>query len=43
MQNMLKQQPITSNENVVFNYLCDSKIRNITKRTEAITNGMTAA
>ena len=39
MQNVLSQQPILPDENVVFNYLCGSKIRNITKGTEAITKG----
>jgi hypothetical protein len=43
MQNVFSQQPISSDTNVVFNYLCGSKIGNITERTKAITNGMTAA
>jgi len=39
VQNVLSQQPITSDNNVVLNHLGVSKIRNITKGTEAITNG----
>jgi hypothetical protein len=39
VQNGLSQQPHTSDENFVFNYLCGSKIGNITRETEAITNG----
>jgi len=39
VQNVLSQQPITSDENIVINYLCDSKIGNITKGTEVIING----
>ena len=34
---MLSQQPFPSDKNVVLNYLCGSKIGNITKGTEAIT------
>jgi hypothetical protein len=37
--NVRCQQSITSDENVVFNYLFGLKIRNITKGKEDITNG----
>ena len=37
MQNVLNRLPITSDDNVAFNFLCGLKIRNITKGTEAIT------
>jgi len=36
---VLSQQPIPSDENAVFKYLCGSKIGNIIKGTKAITNG----
>jgi len=42
VQNVLSQQPIISDENVVINHLGNSKIGNIIKGTEAITNIMTA-
>ena len=42
MHNVLNYQHITSDENVVFNHLCGSKIGNITKGTETITSCMTA-
>jgi hypothetical protein len=36
---VLSQQPISYDENVVFNYQCGSKIKNITEGAESITNG----